>query len=239
LERILSTLNLVGSVRQPEVMAGRPLQSWELIQGECVVIVSRGHIRRFVVLILILFSLMANLSPGVSAQGNSEAAHACQQGGYADLIGVGGETFSNEGECVRFAAQGGVFAAPLQGTIVVPAGYQVTFSNTLLSACNGLAYGYSIDGMSFVQLGSKPEACITTYPANVTVGPFSTAVVLLVYLTDLTCGGTFDSDSNHGYVVDNAPYYQIGIADAGPGCVRPDGYELTSGGNLQAQLTIH
>lgn len=44
---------------------------------------------------------------------------------------------------------------------------------------------------------------------------------------------------DQGYVIANAPYYQVGIADGGPACVRPDGYELTSGGNLQVQLTIH
>jgi hypothetical protein len=43
----------------------------------------------------------------VLAAGNADAAHACQQGGYAVLHGTDGTTFKNAGDCVAFVAQGG------------------------------------------------------------------------------------------------------------------------------------
>lgn len=48
--------------------------------------------------------------------GNSGAAHACEQGGHLGLVGSGGETFANIGECVSFAGRGGTFARPPQIT---------------------------------------------------------------------------------------------------------------------------
>jgi hypothetical protein len=51
------------------------------------------------------------------AQGNSGAAHACQDGGWEDLRGTFGETFANQGECVRYAAHGGVLVGSPTVTI--------------------------------------------------------------------------------------------------------------------------
>lgn len=39
--------------------------------------------------------------------GNSDAAKACQNGGYAGLQGADGTTFKNVGDCVSHAAKGG------------------------------------------------------------------------------------------------------------------------------------
>jgi hypothetical protein len=72
--------------------------------------------------------------------GNSDAAHACQHGGYADLIGTDGvtdTTFRNTGECVSYAAHGGTLvktsaAAPcLNGGYahLAPAGSQSAFTS--------------------------------------------------------------------------------------------------------------
>jgi hypothetical protein len=47
------------------------------------------------------------LSVHVASAGNSDAAHACQQGGYASLQGSDGTLFKNAGECTAFAARGG------------------------------------------------------------------------------------------------------------------------------------
>ena len=50
-----------------------------------------------------------------SAQGNSEAAHACQQGGYVNWTRQDGTTFDNTGQCVSYAARGGTLV-PLTPT---------------------------------------------------------------------------------------------------------------------------
>ena len=147
--------------------------------------------------------------------GNSAAAHACQKGGYLGLVGSGGETFRNTGECVSFAAHGGTFATG----IIVPAGWTVTFDDPTLSACNELTWGYSV-GSGDVPLGGKPYGCTTETQADSTVGPFATAVVLRVFLTDHTCGNTtYYSDGDHAIVTPTSPTsWAVDIADAGGFC---------------------
>lgn len=55
-----------------------------------------------------LVFLGALLMPvGASAQGNSEAAHLCQNGGFLNYDSGNGVPFKNTGQCVRYAAQGG------------------------------------------------------------------------------------------------------------------------------------
>jgi hypothetical protein len=81
---------------------------------------SSGRFRLVAVIVLMLFSLTA-VAPMAAAQGkggNSEAAHACQKGGFAHLKRADGTRFANTGECVSFAAQGGELL-PLAPDVVV------------------------------------------------------------------------------------------------------------------------
>lgn len=165
--------------------------------------------------------------------GNSGAAHACQKGGYLALIGTGGETFTNAGQCTSFAAHGGTFATG----IVIPAGQTLTFNDPTLSACNALSYGYVIGGTSYT-LGSKGYGCYTTTQGDVTIGPFPTAVLVKVYLTDVTCGQTYYSDGNHSRVTTTATGYQVDIADAGYYCDRTGPAEFSGPGNLSVELVL-
>lgn len=51
------------------------------------------------------------------ADGNEANAQLCQQGGYLDLVGTDGVTdtlFNNTGDCVSFAAQGGLLAPAME-----------------------------------------------------------------------------------------------------------------------------
>lgn len=179
----------------------------------------------------------ATATASLAQGGNSAAAHACQKGGYLALVGAGGETFANVGECVSFAARGGTFATG----IIVPAGSTVTFNDPTLSACNELLWGYETGGVS-VQLGSKPYGCTTTTAADITVGPFATAVVLRVYLTDLTCEGvTYFSDGDHAHVSRlTATSWLVDIADAGGFCERQNvPAEFTGPGNLRVEVIIN
>jgi hypothetical protein len=200
--------------------------------------------------LVVLILSLALVPFAASAQGNSQAAHACQGDGYLSLVGVGGETFANVGQCVRFAAQGGQFADGtdvLEGTIVIPKDFSFTLSNQVLAACNALSYGYSLNGGAIQMLGSKAATgCVggdTFYFDPVTIGPMAEDSVLVLHLTDQTCGASYDSDGDHARVVVSAPVYDVDIADGGPGCTIVNspwphgvlGYE----GNLSLTVTVH
>ena len=56
--------------------------------------------------------LVAPASAGAEPNlGNSQAAQACQKGGYKNFVRADGTPFANTGECATYAAQGGVFLA--------------------------------------------------------------------------------------------------------------------------------
>ena len=74
---------------------------------------------QLVMIVLMLVSLMAAVPLGVSAQGNSDAAHLCQQGGWEDLQGSDGTLFANQDECVSYAAQGGMLITRTLPSIIV------------------------------------------------------------------------------------------------------------------------
>jgi len=61
--------------------------------------------------IMLVLCTAAALAVGVSTAtaggGNSDAAHACQQGGWQELVREDGTPFKNTGDCVSYAAHGG------------------------------------------------------------------------------------------------------------------------------------
>jgi hypothetical protein len=190
--------------------------------------------------IALLATTLVVLSAGTASAGggNSAAAHACQKGGYLGLVGSNGETFRNTGECVSFAAHGGTFATG----IIVPAGATVTFDDPTLSACNELSWGYTTTGSGDTTLGGKSFGCFTETEADTTVGPFATAVVLRVFLTDHTCADTtYYSDGDHAIVTPtSATSWQVDIADAGGFCERQNTpVVFVPPGNLSVDVVIN
>jgi hypothetical protein len=169
------------------------------------------------------------------AEGNSAAAHRCNHEGYKSLVGSGGQTFRNTGECVSFAAHGGKFASG----IVIPKGSTATFSNVSFNACNSLTYGYQLNPGTNTDVASKPPGCFSEGEPNVTIGPFATAELVRVYLTDNTCGFTFFSDGNHAGVTGENPY-SVRISDAGGFCEGPPSVSRPPSppANLELTLTI-
>jgi hypothetical protein len=177
--------------------------------------------------------------------GNSAAAHACQQDGYLSLVGSDGTTFDTVGACVSYAAHGGKFA---EG-IIIPAGQIATLSDAHwgLGPCDALTYGYQLNLGNLVPLASKPYGCLllpSVPVAGATIGPFPTATLLRIFLTDTgtgtSCDYTFFSDGVHALVTGANPYTvdirdsffcQYGPTDplppAGPG-----------GGNIGLTVTI-
>ena len=65
--------------------------------------------------LLAALTIVVLLVPSVALAANADAAHACQQGGYADLQGTDGTLFKNTGECVAFVARGGVITGVSTG----------------------------------------------------------------------------------------------------------------------------
>lgn len=181
---------------------------------------------------------MAMATTVAAGGGNSAAAHACQKGGYNALVGSGGETFANTGECVSFAARGGTFATG----IIVPAGATVTFDDPTLAACNALSWGHQDAGVDVV-LGGKSSGCFPPIVgSDVTVGPFPTAFVLRVFLTDHQCSNvTYYSDGDHANVTQlSASSYQVDITDAGGFCeFQTVPREFTGPGNLSVGVVIN
>jgi hypothetical protein len=177
---------------------------------------------------------------GAAPGGNSAAAAACQQGGYASLVGTEGG-FTNVGQCVSYAARGGVFVTPGAGEFLVPAGQTLTLSDTVLSACNDLTYGYEATGGTFTVLGGKDYGCVAPIPqVDATIGPFPTAVIVRLVLVDNTCDQTYDSTGGHALVTGSNPY-DVEITDAGAFCEAPEGTVRPpgpAGGNLSTTLTV-
>ena len=145
----------------------------------------RGRIGSLAALFGVLLLALAPIAgakhgPG---KGNSGAAHRCQHGGYRSLVGADGTTFRNTGKCVSFAAHGGTFATG----IVIPAGKVATLSNANwnLLPCDALTYGYQLNLGANVPLASKPGgSCVNGAAAGATIGPFPTASLLRIFLTD-------------------------------------------------------
>jgi hypothetical protein len=159
---------------------------------------------------------LASTPAAEAGGGNSSAAKACQNGGYAGLVTADGRSFKNEGDCVSFAARGGQFFAGL----VVPAGKTMTFHNTFVNACDPLSWGYQVSGGASVSVGSKPSCAVdpngAIWPQDVTVGPFAATSQVRIFLADLACGDVFYSDGNHALVTPVSPTaVHVDITDSG------------------------
>lgn len=145
--------------------------------------------------------------------GNSDVAHACQQDGYLSMVGSDGATFDTVGACVSYAAQEGAFATG----IVIPAGSVATLSDAhwAFAPCDRLTYGYQLNLGELVPLASKPVGCFDAPVAGATIGPFETATLLRIFLTDTgtglpgsggSCDFTYFSDGVHALVTGSNPY---------------------------------
>ncbi len=132
----------------------------------------------------------------------------------------------------------GVDAVP--GEFLIRAGQTATLSDTVINACNHLAYGYQPTGGELRYLGEKPYGCTSAPQDDVTIGPFLSDVSIRIVLVDFSCNArSYDSTGDHAAVTGSNPY-DVDITDAGTFCesegeARPPG---PLGGNLSTTLTI-
>jgi hypothetical protein len=62
---------------------------------------------RLIVVLAVALVLSVGVAGASAGGGNSDAAKACQQGGWQHLYRTDGTGFKNEGDCVSYAARGG------------------------------------------------------------------------------------------------------------------------------------
>src|SRR5579859_7557037 len=95
-----------------------------------------GWMKRFVAVACLVVGLLGGVgfqahSVAWAADGNSDAAHACQQGGYLTLSEPDGTPFANTGQCVSYFAGAGT------ACIVTSTTGCLTFVNTKLPSYIG------------------------------------------------------------------------------------------------------
>jgi hypothetical protein len=93
------------------------------------------------------------LAVGVAtaAASNSDAAHACQNGGWQNLVRTDGTVFSNQGDCVSYGAHGGTLVAKVSGPkqVAEPTfNYGPTCSVTVPYTPGLNTYLYGVNGYS-------------------------------------------------------------------------------------------
>ncbi len=108
------------------------------------------------------------------------------------------------------------------GGFIIPIGSTASFTNIVFGACNNLTWGYQLNGGANQNQATFPGGCGSGTAPDVTIGPFTTAQTLRVFLTDNTCGATYYSDGlpvDHVIVSGSNPY-SLRWADAGGFCER-------------------
>ena len=64
--------------------------------------------KRIALVLFASLALVVGVATATAGNGNSDAANACKQGGWQNLVRQDGTGFKNQGDCVSYAAQGGV-----------------------------------------------------------------------------------------------------------------------------------
>ena len=134
--------------------------------------------------------------------------------------------------------------------IVIPAGDVATLSSATFGdniiepfncPANLLAYGYELNSSANVPLATG-TGCESA--SGATIGPFTTATQLRVYLDDYGCGNTFYSDESHALVTATGPLtWSVSIMDSnlecasGPSASRVPGAAGTGNFNVTVTLT--
>jgi hypothetical protein len=143
-------------------------------------------------------------------------------------------------------------ASAATGDFSLPIGATATVSGASFSADDQLAYGYELTGGGEVQLATKQSGGqYSGSVAGATIGPFATATILTIYLTDYATGTyvsspvTFFSDGtgagDHSLVTGSNPYtvdiMDDAVGSCGDGCARAP-MNGPGSGNLTLTLTI-
>jgi len=110
---------------------------------------------------MVVPALAVASSAGAAAGGNRDAAHACQDGGWQQLVRADQTPFTNEGDCVSYAAHGGTLAFPLPDLVpFVSCGVQSGAIVCIMSVKNvGAAPATGVIGVSLHMSASPSGGC--------------------------------------------------------------------------------
>jgi hypothetical protein len=173
---------------------------------------------------------------------------ACLHGGWEARVGISGTTvttFANQAQCVAYRLSDGQFATAADG-FIVPRGSTVSLTNISFNACNTLTVSYELNLDGREQVTAGEPACGVLAEPDAHLGPFPTAVILRIALTDDTCApelpgadGTFDSNGSHALVtaVDDHTW-TVDIMDAGGKCDMPPATARPPLGPGQGNVTM-
>jgi hypothetical protein len=110
---------------------------------------------RLILGLSVALALTLGVSTASAGGGNSANAQACQQGGWQHLTRADGTSFTNQGDCVSYAAQGGTlvgagqaqgFCQSIGGTFSTDPSTDITGASAIKSViwtCNGVDLGIS------------------------------------------------------------------------------------------------
>ena len=133
--------------------------------------------RRFMVAVLVSIAALVPLTQAASADGgNSSAAHACQQGGYVNLVRSDGSPFADVGSCVSYGAHDGTFV-PVTLTATFTADPNRGIFEDLTVTGSGLQPGSTVT-YSFIAFSTNMRSATEPTVGNHMVasdGTFSTA----------------------------------------------------------------
>lgn len=188
-----------------------------------------------------VLALAVGVSTATAGGGNSAAAHACQKGGWKNLVRSDGTPFKNQGECVSYAAQGGtlyplyVFTADLSGanenppTATSATGSAVVTWNT---ATSQMTVDVAFEGLTAGTLASHIHCCAVP-PANAMV---ATPVPTFPGFPGGVTSGTY----HHTFDMTDAGSYNPAFVTAHGGTVAGAEAALLAGLLAgQAYLNIH
>ncbi|HEY8599978.1 MAG TPA: hypothetical protein VIL85_16190 [Thermomicrobiales bacterium] len=199
----------------------------------------RAPIAQFLAILALCLGLLAPAgvvsAAGGNDNGNGDNAAACQQGGYAQYLGLrDGQvvTFANAGECANFAAHGGTLIARQAALPCLDGGY------TNWARQNGTTFGSEADCVAYVGVGGvlAPKVGYTvrtariipdtpyppTDPAWATSFPVSTTYAVL-FAVDL-CGAVNPaSTALELFMPGGFPYIREPLAGPQSGMVTPGG----------------
>ena len=163
---------------------------------------------------------VATATAGNGNGGNSANAKLCQKDGWMSMVGADGTTFANQDACVSYGAHGGTYG------FLIPAGHTATLTDPQVgqnSFQDTNSWGYQLNFGSNVTVGGplccSPAAGTAMGPATTTLGPYSTAMQVRVFLHDVgippfvSCDYTGYNDQPVGLVLGTNPY-TIGINDS-------------------------
>jgi hypothetical protein len=156
--------------------------------------------------------------PLAHAAGNADAAHACQQGGYATLTGIssGGQTitFKNEGDCVSYAAHGGKFTTPIPTCTVTATTGCLTFNGVTLPSVRGTGNSITLTGAT--TFDTTCDECVQSVPNALATG-----------------GGDYVETNSSGSVISQGIFRLADTAGFGEGLLEADFFD-SNGTNLLA-----